>query len=180
MLFEQQIVLDLPADAVWQAFHDIELLVQCLPGASLDAGKPATDEGIPLVFRVKLGPIGASFAGRGRIELDEAGRGGTFSGGAVDQKANSRVKGEAKFSVREEGEGTVVALQVDYTMTGMLAQFSREGIVRAVADTLTKQFAANLKTRLTAGAAPDGGPDNSSLSLWTVVKTTIKRPAEKQ
>jgi hypothetical protein len=43
---------------------------------------------------------------------------------------------------------------VDYTITGTLAQFSREGIVRALAEQLTKQFADNLQARLPQAPAP--------------------------
>jgi len=159
MQLEQKFSLAAPLEAVWQAFHDVGLLVECLPGASIDAAKPENEEGIALMFRVKLGPIAAGFAGRGRLTLDEAGRKGGFSGGAVDAKTNSRVKGEAGFALASEGAATLVTVTVNFTITGALAQFSREGIVRALAETLTKQFADNLQARLPQEAAAAPAPE---------------------
>jgi carbon monoxide dehydrogenase subunit G len=153
MQLEQRFSLAAPLEAVWQAFHDVGLLVECLPGASIDAAKPENEDGIALMFRVKLGPIAAGFAGRGRLTLIEAEKKGGFSGGAVDAKTNSRVKGEAGFMLTSEGAATLVTVTVNFAITGALAQFSREGIVRALAETLTKQFADNLQARLPQQAA---------------------------
>ena len=50
----------------------------------------------------------------------------------TDRKSNSRVKGEAAFAVIEEGATTAVELSVSFSITGKLAQFSREGIVKAL------------------------------------------------
>jgi len=195
MQLEQKFSLAAPLDVVWLAFHDVSLLVDCLPGASIDAAKPENEEGIALMFRVKLGPIAAGFAGRGRMSLDEADKKGGFSGGAVDAKTNSRVKGEAGFALTSEGAATLVTVTVNFAITGALAQFSREGIVRALAETLTKQFADNLQARLPQAAAETPAPqvaaspasesasssaptakpvtpaaDTSTIDLWTLIK----------
>jgi carbon monoxide dehydrogenase subunit G len=148
MQIEQRFQLPLaPADA-WPAFHDIALLVECLPGASLTG--PAEGGEVPLRFDVKLGPIAAGFVGAGKVSFDEAARAGRFEGAAADRKTNSRVKGAADFSLQEHRGGTLVTVLVDYTLSGALAQFGRAGIVRELATALTAQFAANLERRLTA------------------------------
>src|SRR5689334_14874837 len=74
MQLEQAFTLAAAPDTVWTAFHDVRLLVDCLPGASLRDTAEAPVEGaeIPLLFKVKLGPIAAGFSGQGRIVLDEA------------------------------------------------------------------------------------------------------------
>lgn len=168
MQLEQAFTLAAAPDAVWQAFHDVALLVDCLPGASLKPGTPAPAAGeaigtdIPLLFKVKLGPIAAGFAGQGQLTLDEAARSGSFAGNAIDTKTNTRVKGEARFALKPEAGGVRVAMVVDYTITGTLAQFSREGIVRALAEQLTKQFADNLQARLPQ--APASAPSDADLS----------------
>lgn len=198
MQLEQSFHIAAPTDSVWKAFHDIELLVDCLPGASINKEATATEEGsIPLLFKVKLGPIAASFAGQGRLNLDEASNTGAIIGTAVDARSNSRVKGEASFTVSSAaGGGTDVQVKVDHSITGSLAQFSREGIVRALAEQLTKQFAENLQTRLpqpvsagdvhgsgvadmagmtSAAPAKPRAPqrDTSSIDLWTLLKAWL-------
>jgi uncharacterized protein len=189
MQLEQSFVLAAAPEAVWTAFHDVRLLVDCLPGASIRDGveDPVAGSEIPLLFKVKLGPIAAGFAGQGQIALDDAARSGSFAGSAVDAKTNSRVKGEARFALTNADTGTRVTLTVDYTITGALAQFSREGIVRALAEQLTRQFADNLQARLpqapastdiAAAAVPATPPspktDTSSIDLWTLLKAWFR------
>lgn len=205
MQLEQGFSLAAAPQAVWAAFHDVQLLVDCLPGASIRPGAEALVPGaeIPLLFKVKLGPIAAGFAGQGRIALDEDSRSGSFSGSAVDAKTNSRVKGDARFTLQATDSGTRVALTVDYTVSGALAQFSREGIVRALAEQLTRQFADNLQARLpqapqamaqageasaagAPGAAARAAPapvaatparpaaDASAIDLWTLLKAWLR------
>ena len=183
MQLEQKFSLAAPLDTVWAAFHNVHLLIECLPGASIDAAKAENEEGLPLIFKVRLGPIAAGFAGRGRMLLDEAATSGSFSGSAVDAKTNSRVKGEAGFALAGEAEGTGVTVTVNFSITGALAQFSREGIVRALAETLTKQFADALQARLQRGtsdavSSADGetpaAPTDNALNAWTVIKAMAK------
>jgi carbon monoxide dehydrogenase subunit G len=151
MQIEQRFELPQPPDISWPAFCDIALLVDCLPGASL-TGEP-TSETVPLRFDVKLGPISAGFVGSGQVHFDDASRSGRFEGAAIDRRTQSRVKGAADFTLLAKGEGTLVTVVVDYALSGSLAQFSRGGILRELANALTLQFAANLAARLGAGQA---------------------------
>jgi carbon monoxide dehydrogenase subunit G len=151
MQLEQSFSLPFPRALAWDAFKDIAMLVSCLPGAAL--GGAADAEPLEIVFAVKLGPIAASFNGQGNVAYDDATYSGSFSGSGADRKTNSRVKGEAKFSLAETAEGTQVSVLVDYALTGSLAQFSRGGIVKELAASITQQFAANLRARIAAAHA---------------------------
>jgi carbon monoxide dehydrogenase subunit G len=149
MQLEQRFRLSAPAARTWPAFRDVPLLVSCLPGASLEG--PEQDGVWPLRFEVRLGPIAASFAGTGRLALDDAARSGRFEGQAADRKTQSRVKGAAAFALAEDDTGgTEVSVSIDYALTGALAQFGRAGIVRELATALTAQFAQSLQARLAA------------------------------
>ena len=153
MQLEQRFELPVPPAAAWPAFRNIELLIDCLPGAALTGD--AVGGELPMRFDVKLGPIAANFVGSGRASFDEGAQTGRFDGAAVDRKTSSRVKGAANFTVGPGGAGTVVTVSVDFALSGALAQFSRGGIVRELANALTAQFAANLEARL---AAPPAAP----------------------
>ena len=146
MQLEQRFSLPAAPDQAWAAFRDVPLLVACLPGATLTGSE--ADGAWPLRFDVKLGPIAAGFVGSGRASFDDATRAGRFDGSAADARTQSRVKGAASFRVEAQDEGSVVVVGIDYTLTGSLAQFSRVGIVRELANALTAQFAARLATRL--------------------------------
>lgn len=148
MQLEQHFELPVPPDAAWPAFADVELLVSCLPGASITG--PAVDGDWPLRFDVKLGPISAGFAGSGKPTLEDDARRGRFEGAAIDKRTQSRVKGAVAFALEAAASGTRVSVDVDYALTGQLAQFSRGGLVRELASALTAQFATNLAARLQA------------------------------
>jgi carbon monoxide dehydrogenase subunit G len=147
MEIEQSFAVPYPREAVWASFHDTPGIVACLPGASLSA--PPDGNRLKLAMTVKLGPIVASFAGDGEMTLDDAAWRGSVSGGGVDRKSASRVKGEASFSLDGSVPGeTRVDVKVDYSIAGSLAQFSRGGIVKELATRMTDAFASNLKARL--------------------------------
>jgi carbon-monoxide dehydrogenase small subunit len=58
-----------------------------------------------------------------------------------------------------------VELEVGYTLKGALAQFSRPGLVRSVADRIIAAFAANLESRLAGQPAAVSAPGLNPLSL---------------
>jgi aerobic carbon-monoxide dehydrogenase small subunit len=105
---------------------------------------------------VKLGPIGASFAGSAVIERDDAARVGVIRGAGRDRGTGSRTKGEVSYRLEPEDDSrhTRVLLSVEYSLQGALAQFARSGIARDLARRLVADFAANLNGRL-AGEPPD-------------------------
>jgi uncharacterized protein len=147
MEIEQSFTVPYPRGAVWACFHDTSGIVACLPGASLSA--PPEGTLLKLAMQVKLGPIVAAFAGDGEMTLDEDQCRGSVSGGGVDRKSASRVKGVAAFALDNSTPGeTRVDVKVDYTIAGSLAQFSRGGIVKELASRMTEAFAANLKAKL--------------------------------
>ena len=166
MQLEESFDLPVPPDAAWEAFKDVAMLVACLPGAKLTSEADA--EPLEIVFSVKLGPISASFAGQGSVVYDED-CSGSFSGGGADRKTNSRVKGDARFSLHDAEAGTRVQVVVDYALSGALAQFGRPGIVKEIASKLTQQFAANLRARLTQSTAGEAGDASAQFDAGGVL-----------
>ena len=165
MEIQQSFTVPFPPALVWRCFQDIEGIVACLPGAALTAA-PEQDQ-LKLSMTVKLGPIVAAFAGDGSMALDDSQMQGKLTGSGNDRKSGSRVKGEAAFSLHDASDAapaTRVDVKVDYAIAGSLAQFSRGGIVRELAERLTTAFSDNLRKKLeaenpqseTVGDAPAG------------------------
>jgi uncharacterized protein len=148
----QSFELPCPPSEAWPVLHDITLLVDCLPGASLNG--PLEADKTPLCFEVKLGPIAAVFLGTGQVSFDEERYTVRFEGTAADRRTSSRVKGGAEFALSACDGGSSIEVNVDYALSGTLAQFSRAGIVRELAALLTEQFASNLSQRLQPQLAP--------------------------
>jgi hypothetical protein len=151
MEIEQSFTIPYSANEVWDYFTKIEEIVTCLPGAALLA--PPESGALKIRMTVKLGPIVAGFAGDGEISYDDQTLSGKISGNGADRKSGSRVKGEARFALTEHtdligGISTQVSVFVDYAITGALAQFSRGGIIKDIAQRLTLAFAENLKLKI--------------------------------
>ena len=144
MQLEENFTIPFSQQTVWAAFQNLELIVSCLPGAKLIS--PASETPLQVGFQVKLGPIVANFTGSAEVTFDAINHCGSFKGQGSDQKSNSRVKGEAKFSLLSiENNHTKVIVNTEFFLSGSLAQFGRIGILKEVASIITAQFAENLK-----------------------------------
>lgn len=157
---EQSFTVAHPPANVFALFDDIAAVASCLPGATLTSTpRPERVEG---AIKVKIGPISANFDGAARVERDEANLSGRIIGIGNDQRSRSTTQGEIRYQLLPENDGTAtrVELAIGYSLTGMLAQVGRSGLVRDLAARLVGEFAANLDRRLsgdttTAPAAAD-------------------------
>jgi carbon-monoxide dehydrogenase small subunit len=151
----QQFSVTHPPAQVFAMFDDIAAVTACLPGASLTMPPdPARVEG---AFRVKLGPITATFSGLARVERNPDDMSGRIVGIGKDRRSRSTTQGEIRYRLVPTGEGaaTRIELSIGYTLTGMLAQVGRPGLVRDLAERLIAEFAGNLD-RCLSGAGPAG------------------------
>jgi len=147
MQIEEKFTIPFKSNIVWNAFKNLELIVSCLPGAKLISSP--NEVPLQIGFQVKLGPIVANFTGTAEVTFDDAHHVGSFKGQGSDQKSNSRVKGEANFSLLDlHKNSTDVVVNTEFFLSGSLAQFGRIGILKEVASIITAQFAENLKLHL--------------------------------
>ncbi|MEH2479782.1 carbon-monoxide dehydrogenase small subunit [Nitrobacteraceae bacterium AZCC 2146] len=163
---EQQFSVAHPPAKVFALFDDIAAVASCLPGASL-TGVP-TPQRVEGAIRVKIGPITANFNGAARVERDPATLSGRILGTGTDQRSRSSTQGEIRYRLLpiEDGAATRVELSIGYSLTGMLAQVGRSGLVRDLAARLIAEFAGNLDRRLSGkGAAAAPVADLNGISL---------------
>lgn len=150
----QSFVVPFPRDHVWRELHDFEMVAGAMPGVSLD-GAPENGR-LNGNLGLKLGPISTNFAGVAEISMDDATHSGIVHGQALDRKNNSRARSEIRFNLADEDSATRVDVQVTFTLSGTLAQFSRGGIVQELAQKLTREFAGNLASAMAARLAEQG------------------------
>ena len=67
----QSFVLPHAREAVWALMADPEAVARCMPGMTLDG--PSQDGRLRGRLEIALGPIKASFAGEGTVDLDARG-----------------------------------------------------------------------------------------------------------
>lgn len=140
--------VDHSRDKVWDFFGRLDEVTMCLPGASV-IGAPTQDH-VDIKLRIKVGPIVPEFEGGADVVRDLANYSGTIRGAARDTRSSSTTRGEVRYVLIEEKGGTATRVEVDvgFTLTGALAQFSRSSIVQDIARRMTAAFAQNLQTRL--------------------------------
>jgi aerobic carbon-monoxide dehydrogenase small subunit len=177
--FRQSFVIAHPVDEVWAFFGRVEDVAVCLPGASLDGGEE--DGVVNGKMKVKVGAISAEFSGVAQITRDETAHRGAIVGSGRDMRSNSATRGIVAYSVKPDdgGAGSRVDVDVGYTLTGMLAQFGRSGLVQDIASRLAAAFAQNLEARLSAGSDTAAAPPlvrelNAGSLITTVVLGRVR------
>ncbi|BCP53025.1 carbon monoxide dehydrogenase [Kaistia sp. 32K] len=164
--FTESFVVGHPVEDVWAFFDRIGEVASCLPGASL-AGEPV-DGHVEGQIRIKVGPISAEFQGVADVSRDDATKTGTIDGAGKDKRSNSATRGLIGYAVKpgdKPGE-TRVDVSIGYTLTGVLAQFGRSGLVQDVAGRLIAAFVQNLEAKL-AHQAGGGEPGASAPPVVT-------------
>jgi uncharacterized protein len=143
--------LSQPPDAVWDAFADVDLVVGCLPGASIV--ERLGDDRYKGRFSVKVGPLAAAFDGEVTIERRPQERSGTVAGKGADARSSSRASGTMTYRVAPaEGGRTRVDVDCAINLAGALAQFGKAAVIKEIANRITAEFVKNFETRLAAAA----------------------------
>ena len=150
-VLEQQFFVAHPPEQVFAMFDDIAAVAACLPGASLTG--PPKPQRVHGAIRVRIGPITATFLGAARVERNPADMSGRIVGIGNDRRSRTSTQGEIRYRLVPIEQGTRVDLSIGYTLTGMLAQVGRPGLVRDLAARLIAEFAGNLDRRL-SGTSP--------------------------
>jgi aerobic carbon-monoxide dehydrogenase small subunit len=172
---EQRFIVHHPPEVVWTFLGRPEEVAACLPGAKL-VGTP-TENYVDGLLRVRAGPIAAEFAGFAEIERDVSHYAGMIRGRGKDNRSGSATRGEIAYKLSPEAGGgaTRVDVTVGYTLTGMLAQFSRSGLIQDVANRLTAAFATNLEARLANGSLNQLPPVSAAeLNVVTLVTSVVR------
>ena len=165
---EQSFVVRHPRARVWALLKDVGRVATCMPGAALS--EPPRDGHLAGRIAIKLGPMGATFAGAATLALDETAYQGTIEGSGRDKRSATRAKGRVAYRLIEEGDGaaTRVEIEVAFALAGPLAQFSRAGIATDLAGRLTAAFAENLQAQLDAEASGQAAPAPAEAKLDAV------------
>ena len=173
-VLEEHFTVPHPPEQVFAMFGDIAAVAACLPGASLTS--PPTPERVEGAIRVKIGPIAAVFQGAARVERSAADLSGRIVGIGNDRRSRSSTQGEIRYRLAPTGQGTRVDLSIGYTLTGMLAQVGRPGLVRDLAARLIVEFAGNLDGRL-SGAPANAAPTelNGMALLFGSLRARVAR-----
>jgi carbon monoxide dehydrogenase subunit G len=152
MQIENSFEVAAPPDEVYKFLLDVHRVVSCVPGAELAEVVDAdTFKGR---VKIKVGPVTVAYAGTARIvDRDEATRAATLQGEGRETTGPGSAKASSRMTVHEDGAGSKVVLQTDFTVAGRVAQFGR-GLMEDVSRSLVNQMATCIKSQLETTAAP--------------------------
>jgi carbon monoxide dehydrogenase subunit G len=163
MEIENDFVVALPPERLWETLLDVERIVPCMPGAQLT--EVVDDTHWKGKLDAKFGPVSMSFAGTVTMEeRDDAAHRVVLKAKGMEQKG----KGAADASVTSwlepgpSADETTVKMRADITLSGPAAQLSR-GLLPEISKKLTQQFADCLqKTMAPEPAAADGAGERAA------------------
>ena len=146
-----------PRTTVWRLFENLEEVAQCVPGALLTT-TPINGRAEGEV-NIKLGPITSAFSGLVEIERDHENYSAILRGTGRDSISASNARAIITYQIHAtEDDVSQISVSVKFLLAGPLAQFSRSGLLKNVADHLTKMFAGNLEARLSGAQVAEMAP----------------------
>lgn len=172
---QEKFEIEAPADQVWQFVSTPELVVGCLPGASL--AEVVDERNFLGRVKIKLGAVTAAY--KGKIQFEEVdveryvlimvGEGKDPSGGT----AKARIT--VQLSVLESG-ATEMSTDATIDITGKVMQVGA-GMIKGVSHQLFQQFAKTAKQRLeqVTAASSEGAPGDASSDAGATVPAAVAR-----
>lgn len=142
-----------PADHVWKALTNPEMLKACIPGC--DAIEPDGENAYRMAMAAHVGPVTARFSGKMRMSDIEVARGYTLrfegTGGAA-----GFVNGEARVMLTPGADGTTKLTYVAKAhVGGKLAQVGSrliDGAARKLTDDFFSRFVEEFESKAPAPA----------------------------
>ena len=192
MRFEGEFRVPGRPDDVLQRFADVERMVGCMPGASIESLD--ADGNYVGAMLVAFGPKKIKFRGKVTTQVEPATHSGSMHvRGAAEMRSPARVEVRVTYVLRADAAATnptsIVALTSDAEMGGVLADFARTGGI-AVTRALMEQFAeraaiefAREESAVTASDVPTDSPVPSPapaealsahLLVWAAIKAKLR------
>ena len=149
MILRNRFAVDAPLDAVWRHLLDVPKIASCVPGAQLTR---VVDERIyEGKLGIKLGPIDLGYQGRLSLEeVDDAAHRVRLKAEGSESRGRGGASATTSAQVFREQGRTVVAMETEVAVTGIVAQFGRSAIMQEVSSRMAERFAKCLEQALKA------------------------------
>ena len=160
MVIEQTFTVQVPLRQVWDLLFDIPRVSACMPG--IEQVKQVDAENYTGVFKVKVGPIGASFAGKVKLLEVEAPHRLVARAEGSDARTASLATGTFTSGLKAlSPDRTEIYYQIDFGIRGALGRFG-QGVMQEIAKRMAAQFASCLETQAQASVPATENPSASS------------------
>ena len=174
MRFEGEFRVPGQPRVVLERFADVERMVKCMPGASIDGNYLGG-------MLVAFGPKKIKFKGKVTASVDlEALAGKLHVRGAADMRAGARAEVNVVYTVRDDASAavptSVVALTSEAELGGVLADFGSTGGI-AVTQALMEVFAQRCAEEFSREAAAASPGSEAIASASSPAPTPIEASA---
>jgi carbon-monoxide dehydrogenase small subunit len=165
----QTFAIDHPRDAVWQLVRDPARAAALIPGVTLSE---IGNDRISGQIAIRLGPIRATFSGKGTVRPIDSDYRQVITGRGDDRLSGSIAEGEIACTLhRIETAKTRLDIRLSYSLRGPLAQFGRSHLIGDLVQQIGQAFAQNLDAALT-----DGMPQKTAeMAPMTMLLKAIRR-----
>jgi carbon monoxide dehydrogenase subunit G len=179
MRFEGEFRVPGQPRAVLERFAEVERMVKCMPGASIDG---RDDDGNYLGgMLVAFGPKKIKFKGKVTASVDfESLTGKLHVRGAADMRAGARAEVNVVYTVRDDASASkptsIVALTSDAELGGVLADFGSTGgiaVTQALMDVFAQRCAEEFSKEASVPAS-GGDPQPSTTATASENSTSAK------
>lgn len=133
---------------VWQMLMDPDVLAKIVPGIS--KLERLSDNSFKSILNIKIGPVSGSFSGKLQLEDIVEQKSFTLKAQQNSKIGNANADVKIKLAAVDNAQ-TEVTFDGDVKLSGILATMGQR-VIGGVANTLTKQFFANLEKEVTAPA----------------------------
>ena len=154
--------INAPRAKVWEALNDPVALKAAIPGCEQVDKKSDTE--FAAKVGLSIGPVKAKFTGEVTLSDMDPPNGYTLSGTGSGGVAGFG-KGEAKVSLRDDGDGTIIAYEVHASVGGKLAQVGQrliDSTAKKLADQFFEKFSKHVESEnpqaAPVAAAPAAAP----------------------
>jgi carbon monoxide dehydrogenase subunit G len=149
VILKNRFAVDAPLDAVWRHLLDVPKVANCVPGATLT--KVIDDRTYEGKIGIKLGPIDVGYGGRVSLEeIDEAAHLVRLNAQGSESRGRGGASAKVTGQLHTEQGQTIVVLESDVAVTGLVAQFGRSALMQEVSSRMADRFAKCLEQALKA------------------------------
>jgi carbon monoxide dehydrogenase subunit G len=168
---EERIPIKAPPDMVWLALSDLRRVAPARRGDHRNRRRQS--EG---TRPHRAGSDQAGLRWRATVTMDATRREGRMVGRGRDSGIGSSAEGEARWQVIDgDANDSVIVVNLNWRLTGPLAQFNRSGLIQDVARRLALAFAINLEAAIdnrTPPVATSRGISAFGL-FWSIIKARL-------
>jgi carbon monoxide dehydrogenase subunit G len=162
---QEKFEIEAPTDRVWQFISTPELVVGCLPGASL--AEVVDERNFLGRVKIKLGAVTAAYKGKIHFEDVDAERYVLVMIGEGKDPSGGTAKARITVQLSElESGATEMSTEATIDLTGKVMQVGA-GMIKGVSHQLFQKFAKTAKERLEqepaeTSASDEGAPSDAS------------------